>query len=52
MHKLCEQLLETDTPGKIGGHPGNAFELVYGSTTETVRRKINTTDPTLCEWIR
>lgn len=46
------QLLGGEVPGKIQGQPGNAFELVYGSTTEAVRRKMHTTDPTLCEWIR
>ena len=46
------QLLEQNTPGKIGGAPGNAFELVYASTTEPVRRRMHSTDPTLCEWIR
>ena len=46
------QLLELDTPGKVEGQPGNAFELVYGSTTKVVRQKMHSTDPTLCEWIR
>lgn len=46
------QLLERNTPGKVTGGPGNAFELVYGSITEVVRQKMHSTDPTLCEWIR
>lgn len=51
--KWCQsQLLEVDTLGKIGGRPGNAFELVYRSTTDAVRRKMHAVDPTLCEWVR
>ncbi|KFM29021.1 hypothetical protein F751_6540 [Auxenochlorella protothecoides] len=39
-------------PGKVGGPPGNAFELVYTSVTDTVRAKLHDADPVLAEWIR
>lgn len=46
------QLLEGDTPGKVGGPPGDAFELVYTSVTDTVREKVHAVDPVLAEYIR
>jgi hypothetical protein len=46
------QLLEGDTPGKVGGEPGDAFELVYTTVTDTVREKVHTVDPVLGEYIR
>ena len=38
--------------GKVGGPPGNAFELVYGGTTDAVRKKMHAVDPVLSEYIR
>eukprot|EP00884_Botryococcus_braunii_P011466 jgi/Botrbrau1/2031/Bobra.0047s0012.4 len=49
---LCMQLLAEDTPGKIQGEPGNAFELVYGDVTAAVRKKLHMVDPVLAEYIR
>ncbi len=46
------QLLPEDTPAKIGGPPGNAFELVYDNVTDLVRKKMHAADPALGEWIR
>ena len=46
------QLLERDTPGKVGGAPGDAFELVYGVVTDAVREKVHAVDPVLAEYIR
>jgi hypothetical protein len=46
------QMLPEDTPGKAGGPPGNAFELVYESVTDAVRAKMQVADPLLGEWIR
>lgn len=46
------QLLPEDTPAKIGGPPGNAFELVYDIVTDAVRKKVHSADPVLGEWIR
>lgn len=47
------QLLPEDPlPGKAGGDPGNAFELVYTSVTDVVRSKMQAADPVLAEWIR
>jgi len=46
------QLLPEDSPAKVGGPPGDAFELVYGSVTDAVRRKVHSSDPGLGEWIR
>lgn len=45
-------LLPEDTPAKCGGLPGNAFELVYATITDAVRRKVHSADPALGEWIR
>ncbi len=46
------QLLDDNTPGKVGGQPGDAFELVYTSVTDTVREKMHAVDPVLAEYIR
>lgn len=46
------KLLPQDTPAKIGGPPGDAFELVYTTVTNPVRRKVHSADPALGEWIR
>lgn len=46
------QLLPEEVPGKAGGSPGNAFELVYGHVTDAVRRTVRKSDPVLAEWIR
>ena len=48
----CLQLLPEDVPGKSGGAPGNAFELVYISVTDAVRRAVRKVDPVLADWIR
>ncbi len=48
----CLQLLPEDVPGKSGGPPGNAFELVYISVTDAVRRAVRRVDPVLADWIR
>lgn len=48
----CLQLLEGTTPGKVGGSPGNAFELVYTVVTDAVRDKMHAVDPVLAEYIR
>jgi alkylhydroperoxidase/carboxymuconolactone decarboxylase family protein YurZ len=45
------KLLPEETPGKIGGPPGDAFELVYSTVTDAVRRKVHSADPVLGEWI-
>lgn len=50
LHKA--KLLPEDTPGKIGGPPGDAFELVYTSVTDAVRKRMHASDPVLGEWIR
>lgn len=50
LHKA--KLLPEDTPAKCGGPPGNAFELVYTSVTDAVRKKCHNADPGLGEWIR
>lgn len=49
---FSSQLLPRDTPGKVGGPPGDAFELVYTSVASPVRRKVHAVDPVLGEWIR
>lgn len=46
------QLLARDTPGKVGGPPGDAFELVYAGATDAVRKKMHAVDPVLSEYIR
>ena len=49
---FVEQLLEQNTPGKVGGSPGNAFEAVYTVVTGAVREKMHGVDPVLAEYIR
>ncbi|CAK0786429.1 hypothetical protein CVIRNUC_009642 [Coccomyxa viridis] len=51
-HLHAAKLLEGDSPGKVGGAPGNAFELVYTSVTDTVRERMHAVDPVLAEYIR
>lgn len=46
------QLLPEEVPGKSGGPPGNAFELVYSTVTDAVRRAVHKVDPVLADWIR
>ncbi len=46
------QLLKGDTPGKVGGEPGDAFELVYSTVTDIVQDKVHVVDPVLAEYIR
>ena len=46
------QLLSEEVPGKSGGAPGNAFELVYAKVTDAVRRAVHKVDPVLADWIR
>lgn len=45
-------LIDENTPGKVGGPPGNGFELVYEEVTDVVRKKLHTVDPVLAEYIR
>lgn len=49
---LLQQLLPEDRPGKVGGPPGNAFEIVYDGVTDKVREKMHSVDPVLGEYIR
>ncbi|KAK9814833.1 hypothetical protein WJX72_012357 [[Myrmecia] bisecta] len=51
-HLHAAKLLEEDVPGKAGGPPGNAFQLVYTKVTDAVRQKLHTVDPVLAEYIR
>ena len=46
------QMIPEDFPGKVGGPPGNAFELVYGTVSDQVRKKVQDADPVLSEWIQ
>jgi hypothetical protein len=46
------QLLEENAAGKVGGAPGDAFELVYTVVTGAVREKMHAVDPVLAEYIR
>ncbi len=46
------QLLDGDTPGKVGGEPGDAFDVVYANVATAVRHKMHEVDPVLCEYIR
>ena len=46
------QLLPEDRPGKVGGPPGDAFELIYAGVTDKVREKLHSVDPVLGEYIR
>ncbi|KAL4457939.1 hypothetical protein ABPG75_012804 [Micractinium tetrahymenae] len=50
LHKA--KLLPEDTPAKVSGPPGNAFELVYAGVTDRVRANMHAADPVLGEWIR
>ncbi|KAI3436852.1 hypothetical protein D9Q98_006262 [Chlorella vulgaris] len=50
LHKA--KLLPEDTPAKVAGPPGDAFELVYGGVTDRVRANMHAADPALGEWIR
>lgn len=52
LHLHKAKLLPEETPGKVGGPPGNAFELVYGPVTDKVRRNMHAADPVLGELIR
>ena len=44
--------MDGNTSGKVGGPPGNAFELVYTVVTDAVREKMHNVDPILAEYIR
>eukprot|EP00890_Picochlorum_soloecismus_P000030 jgi/Picsp_1/1027/NSC_04511-R1_carboxymuconolactone decarboxylase len=46
------KMIPEDFPGKVGGPPGNAFELVYGTVSDQVRKKVEDADPVLSEWIQ
>jgi alkylhydroperoxidase/carboxymuconolactone decarboxylase family protein YurZ len=46
------RVLPPDAPAKVGGPPGDAFELVYATVAGAVRRKVHAADPALGEWIR
>lgn len=46
------QLLEEDSPGKVGGPPGDAFDVVYTVVANAVREKMHNVDPVLAEYIR
>ncbi|KAK9827381.1 hypothetical protein WJX81_004806 [Elliptochloris bilobata] len=50
-HLHAAKLLPHDTLGKIGGAPGDAFQLVYGSVAGAVRAKVHSVDPVLAEYI-
>lgn len=52
LHLHKAKLLPEETPGKVGGPPGNAFELVYGPVTDKVRHNMHAADPVLGELIR
>lgn len=45
------QLLPHDTPGKVGGPAGDAFDLVYVDVANAVRAKMHRTDPVLADYI-
>jgi len=49
---VLRQLLLEDTPAKVGGAPGDAFDLVYTTVAEPVRRKVHSADPALGQWIQ
>lgn len=46
------QAIPHDTPGKVGGHPGNAFGIVYQGVEGAVRDKVYDADPVLEAWIQ
>ena len=52
MHLGRTQKLEGDTPGKVGGHPGDAFDCVYAGVADAVRTNMHAVDPVLAEYIR
>eukprot|EP00208_Stichococcus_sp_RCC1054_P005373 CAMPEP_0206144846 /NCGR_PEP_ID=MMETSP1473-20131121/25574_1 /ASSEMBLY_ACC=CAM_ASM_001109 /TAXON_ID=1461547 /ORGANISM="Stichococcus sp, Strain RCC1054" /LENGTH=288 /DNA_ID=CAMNT_0053540827 /DNA_START=259 /DNA_END=1125 /DNA_ORIENTATION=+ len=52
LHLHKAKLLPEETPGKVGGPPGDAFEVVYGKVTDKVRRNMHAADPVLGELIR
>lgn len=45
-------VMQESSPGKAGGSPGNAFQLVYAAKTDKVWENLYATDPVLSEWIR
>jgi hypothetical protein len=46
-------LLKEEVPGKVGGRPGNTFELVYGPTVrDKIWAKLYSVDAVLADWIR
>jgi hypothetical protein len=46
-------LLKEEVPGKVGGPPGNTFELVYGPTVrDKIWAKLYSVDAVLADWIR
>jgi hypothetical protein len=45
-------LLQEEAPGKAGGPPGNAFELVYDKMADRVLGRLYNVDGVLAEWIR
>ncbi|KAK9807216.1 hypothetical protein WJX73_010028 [Symbiochloris irregularis] len=48
---LAAQLLPVDTPGKVSGPPGNAFELVFDKVAPAVRNQLHQVDPVLGAYI-
>jgi len=46
------KLLPYDTPAKVGGPAGDAFDLVYANVATAVRKKVHSADPALGEWIQ
>lgn len=51
-HLYNAQLLPEDVPGKCGGPPGDAFELVYGNVSPAMHTALREIDPVLADWIR
>lgn len=45
-------ILDESVPGKAGGPPGNAFNLVYNGVVSKVWTRLYTVDGVLAEWIR
>lgn len=52
MQESTGWLLQEALPGKAGGQPGNAFELVYADKRDRVWGNLYKLDPVLSEWIR
>ena len=52
LDRFLVQLLPYDTPGKVDGPRGDAFDLVYSSIAPAVRQKVHSADPVLAEWIQ